>query len=235
MPSASATDSRQDPTSCDPFAAQQGLPICRQEALPRLVPSKSIDTEVFGWKTVSNPISRGSGGCSLSWSPLPCVAIAMAAWWEPVTANSSIPTQWFAPYGNELSGLHSWDDSFQLCYALSLQPIPSGQAGSSARYYFPQVQHASCSVLTPLQLILVAVNGAGRSVGQCLPSMTRKDQHSTGISNCSFVPSIPSSCSETWRSHAEVLPDQQSNHISRRAVAPLPMEESDFPGPAGCP
>lgn len=52
-----------------------GLPICRQEALARLVPSKSTDTEVFGWKTVSNPISQESGGCCLSWNPLPRVAI----------------------------------------------------------------------------------------------------------------------------------------------------------------
>lgn len=81
-----------------------GLPICRQEALARLVPSKSTDTEVFGWKTVSNPISQESGGCCLSWNPRLVLQYAMAACWEPVTASSIIPTPWLAPHGNELSG-----------------------------------------------------------------------------------------------------------------------------------
>lgn len=112
-------------------------PSAGKKLCPCLVPSKSTDTEVFSWETVGSPISQGPGGCCLSWSPLPRVAIAMAAWWEPVTANSSIPTQPLAPYGNELSGLHNWDDSFQLCCALSLQPIPSGRAGSSAQVLCP--------------------------------------------------------------------------------------------------
>lgn len=73
-------------------------------------------------------------------------------------------------------------------------------------------------------------------MGQCLLSVTGKDgsaQHRA--LKLLLHASIPSSCSETWRSHAELLPDQQSNHITRRAVAPLPVEESDFPGSAGCP
>lgn len=65
-----------------------------------------------------------------------------------MTDNSSIPTQQLPPYGNELSGLHNWDDSLQLCCALSLQPIPSGWAESSAQVLSPG-SAGKCSVLIP--------------------------------------------------------------------------------------
>lgn len=93
--------------------------------------------EVLGWKLLVIPFPRNVGAVASAGGPHLVLQYAMAAWWQPVTANCSIPTQRLAPYGNELSGLHNWDDSFQLCCALSLQLIPSGWAGSSAQVLCP--------------------------------------------------------------------------------------------------
>lgn len=94
----------------------------------------------------------------------------IAAWWEPVTANSSVPTQWLAPYGNELSGLHKLP--VVLCSQQAAHSQGMGRILSPGT--FPSSSRQAV-LFRSFRLILAAVNGAGCSVCQCLLSVTGED------------------------------------------------------------